>query len=297
LNIYEWTGSIYELSSYTGSWWNSSTATFLKAEGLSNGIRGNIVINTHNSTLNYVDSTASSSLSNQWKPMIEAVDMTLSDGDLSIIVDSYDGDSALSSRSIGTSIVDGALSILQSSIAIAEDSSEIIVDSSLVLTQYVNSLSLNITSETETLHFPLVMLTVTATFLVRVTDASIDNSLIRTGFFITERISGEFSIEGYELISEVQIGFKHSSGLWFNFTVNGEGFYEFIISPSGFPVGDYEVYAIAKGAMVPTTEMQFATLIIIEDNTLIMVGISVAVVAVVAILGFRRLSNQRGVIE
>ncbi len=297
LNIYYWTGSIYELSSYIGSWWNSSTATFLKVEGLSFGIRGNIAINTHNSTLNYVDSTSSSSLTNQWKPMVEAIDMTLSDGNLSIIVDSFDSDSALSSRSIGTSIVDGPLSILQSSIAIGEDSSEIIVDSSLVLSAYVNSLSLNITSETETLHFPLIMLAVSATYLVRITDASIDNSLIRTGLFITERISGEFSIEGYELVSQAQIGFRHSTGLWFNFTINGAGLYEFAIAPSGFPVGEYDVYAIAKGAMIPTTEMQFTTLIIIEDNTLIVVGISVAVVAVVAIFAFKRLSNRRGVNE
>ncbi|MCK4568396.1 MAG: hypothetical protein KAU48_13910, partial [Candidatus Thorarchaeota archaeon] len=218
-------------------------------------------------------------------------------GNLSIMVDSFDGDSALSSRSIGTSIIDGSFSILQSSITIAEDSSEITVNSSLVLSQYVNSLSVNITSDTETLHFPLVMLTVTATYLVRITDASIDSSLIRTGLFIAERISGEFSIEGYELVSQALIGFKHSSGLWFNFTVNGEGLYEFIIAPSGFPVGDYEVYAIAKGTMIPNTEMQFATLIIIEDNTLIMVGISVAVVAVVAIFAFKRLGSRRGVSE
>lgn len=227
--------------------------------------------------------------------MIEAIDMTMSDGNLSIIVDSFDGDSALSSRSIGTSIVDGSLSILQTSIAISSDSSQITVDSNIVLSQYVNSLSVNITSDTETIHFPLVMLTVGATYLIRITDASLDNSLIRTGLFMTEIISGEFSIEGYKLVSQAKIGFRHSSGLWFNFTVNGEGLYEFTIAPSGFPVGEYEVYAIAKGAMIPTTEMQFTTLIIIEDNTLIVVGISVAVVAVVAIFAFKRLSNRRGV--
>jgi len=297
LNIYEWNGSIYETSSYTGSWWSSSTTTFLKVDGLANGIRGNIVISTHNSSLSYVDTTVSTSLTNQWRPIMETLDMTMSDGNLTIIIDSYDGDSALSSRLIGTSIVDGSLSILQTSTAIAKDSYEITVDSDLVLSHYVNSLNLNITSDTETLHFPLVMLTVTATYLVRITDASLDNSLIRTGLLVTERISGEFSIEGYELVSHALIGFKHSIGLWFNFTVSGEGYYEFIIAPSGFPVGEYEVYAIAKGTMIPTIEMQFATLIIIEDNTLIMVGISVAVVAVVAIFAFRRLSNRRGVIE
>ena len=221
----------------------------------------------------------------------------MSGGDLSILVDSFDRDSALSTRSIGTSIVDGSFAILQSSITIDEDSSEITVDSNLVLSQYVNSLDVNITSDTETLHFPHVMLTVTATYLIRITDASIDSSMIRTGLLVTERITGEFSIEGYELVSQALIGFRHSSGLWFNFTVNGEGFYEFTIAPSGFPVGEYEVYAIAKGTLIPTAEMQFATLIIIEDNTLIMVGISVAVFAVVAIFAFKRLGFRRGVNE
>ena len=295
LNIYEWTGSVYDLSSHTGSWWNSSTTTFLKVEGFQSGIRGNLVISTHNSTLNYVDSTASTSLSNQWRPMLEAVDMTMSGGNLSIMVDSFDRDSSLNSRSIGTSIVDGGLSILQSSIQIAEDSTEIFVHSNLVLSQYLNSLSLNITSDTETLFFPLVMLTVTATNLVRITSASLDNSIIRTGLLATERITGEFSIEGYELISQALVGFRHSTGLWFNFTINGEGLYEFVVAPSGFPVGEYEVYAIAKGTSVPTTEMQFATLTIIEDNTLIVVGVGVALAALVSIYAFRRFGNRRGV--
>jgi len=296
LNIYDWTGSIYELSSYTGSWWDSSTTTFLKVEGLQIGIRGNIVISTHNSTLNYVDSTASASLSNRWRPMIEAVDMTLSGGNLSIMVDSFDGDSALSSRSIGISIVDGDLSIHQSSITLTTDSTEVTVQSDLVFSQYVNSLSLNITSETETIHSPLAMLTVTAANLVKITSAFLDNSLIRTGLLFTETITGEFSIEGYELVSQSLVGFRHSTGLWFNFTVEGEeGLYEFVVAPSGFPAGDYEVYAIAKGTTVPTTEMRFATLTIVEDNTLIVVGIGVAVAALVSIYAFRRLGARRGV--
>jgi len=227
--------------------------------------------------------------------MIEAVDMTLSGGTLSIIIDSFDGDSALSSRSIGISIVDGSLSIHQSSITLTEDSTEVTVQSDLVFSQYVNSLSLNITSDTETIHSPLIMLTVTATNLVRITSASLDNSIIRTGLLFTETITGEFSIEGYELISQSLVGFRHSTGLWFNFTVEGEGLYEFVVAPSGFPAGDYEVYAIAKGTTVPTTEMRFATLTIVEDNTLIVVGIGVAVVALVSINVFRRLGARRGV--
>jgi len=59
--------------------------------------------------------------------------------------------------------------------------------------------------------------------------------------------------------------------------------------------GEYEVYVIGKGATISTIEMQFATLTIIEDNTLIIVGVGVAVAAIVAIYTIRRLSNRRGV--
>ncbi|MGY5857789.1 MAG: S8 family serine peptidase [Candidatus Thorarchaeota archaeon] len=294
LTIYYWTGSAYEISSMTGSWWQSSTATFLRVDGVGLGIRGNLVISTHNSTTNYVDSTTSTSLSDRWRPMVESVEMTKSDDNLKIAVDSFDGDSALSTRSIGTSVVDGGLSILQSSIASSVDSSEFIVDLNLVHSQYVNSLQFNITSDSESIHLPLVMLSITSANMIRFTDASLDTNIIRTGLLFSERISGEYSIEGYELVSQALVGFRHSTGLWFNFTVNGNGLYEFVISPSGFPSGEYEVYAIAKGTSIPSTEMQFATLTIIEDNTLIVVGIGVAVAALVAIFALRRFGDRRG---
>lgn len=295
LDIFEWSGSDYEISSYTGSWWQSSMATFLKVEGLTNGVRGDIVINTHNSTFAYVDSTDSTSLTNQWRPMAEDLDMEMVNGNLTITIDSYDRDSTLGSRSIGASIVDGSFSVLQSLISLGQDSYEMQVLSGLAVSQYVNSLYFNISSETETLYLPLAMLTAIATNLVRISQASLDNTVIRTGILFSERITGEFTVEGYELISQAIIGFRHSTGLWFNFTINGDGVYEFAVAPSGFPSGEYEVFAIAKGVSIPTSEMHFATLTIIEDNTLIVVGLGVAVVALVAIYTFRRLSQRRGI--
>lgn len=295
LNIYEWTGSIYESSSLTGTWWQSSTATFLRIDGLPYGTGGNLMISTHNSTLNYVDSTSPTSLSNRWRPMVESVEMNLSTDNLTITIDSFDGDSSLSTRFIGTSIVDGSLSILQSSIDTGVASTEIIIDLDLARSQYVNSLQFNISSDSDSLYLPLVMLSITSSTLVRFTGASLDSTIIRTGLLYSDRITGEFSIEGYELVSQALVGFYHSTtGLWFNFTITGNGLYEFVVVPSGFPSGEYDVYAIAKGTTIPTTEMRFATLTIIEDNTLIVAGIGVAVVALVTIFAFRRFS-QRGV--
>lgn len=226
--------------------------------------------------------------------MTESVEMILSDDDLTIVVDSYDGDSAISNRSIGTSIVDGSLSMLESSIVTSEDASETIIGLDLVYSQYANSFQFNITSDSESIFLPLVLLSVRATNLIHIKDASLNSAVIRTGLLFSERISGQFSIDGFELVSQALVGFRHSTGQWFNFTVNGDGFYEFDIAPSGFPTGEYDVYAIAKGMSIPTIEMRFATLTIIEDNTLIVGSIGVAVAALVAIFALRRFRDRRG---
>ena len=139
------------------------------------------------------------------------------------------------------------------------------------------------------------MLSIRSSNQVRIMNASIDSSLVRVGLLFSDTISGQFSIEGYELVTEAAIGFRHSSGIWFNFTISGNsGFYTFVVSPSGFPVGNYDVFAIAKGSTISTVELQFATLTIIEDNTLIVVGITVAVAALIAIYALRRFTVQRG---
>ncbi|TFH03300.1 MAG: hypothetical protein E4H14_16885, partial [Candidatus Thorarchaeota archaeon] len=295
LAVFEWNGSDYEISSFTGSWWQSSLATFLKVDGLPQGVRGDIVIHTHNSTLAYVDSTSSTSLTNQWRPMLATFEIGVGSGNLTTLIDSYDRDSSVSSRSIGVSVVDDNLNVVQSSISTGQDSYETSVNSSLAFSQYVNSLNFNITSDTETLHLPLILLATISGDLVQITSASLDSYIIRTGLLFSERISGEFTIVGYELVSQALIGFKHTSGQWFNFTVSGDGTYVFVIAPSGFPIGEYQAFAIAKGSNVPTTEMQFATLTIIEDNTLIVVGVGVAVTALVVIFAFRRFSRRRGI--
>jgi hypothetical protein len=293
LSIYEWSGSMYEMASYSSSWWQSGSTTILKVEDIAQGLRGKIIVSTHNATQTYLDTTSSASLTNTWRPMLDEVNLEISDDDLSITINTSDRDSRASTRSIGISIIDGNLHILQSSIGIGQDSHEMVVNSSNVYSQYVNSFLLNVTSEGESLHLPLIMMNIFVDSFIRITDASLDSSVIRVGLLFSERITGAFSILGYELVSQVQLGFKHSSGLWFNFTLNGEGFYEFVIVPSGFPLGEYEVYAIAKGNSIPNIETQFATLTLTDNNTLILVGVGVAVVAIVVIFALRR----RGVKE
>jgi hypothetical protein len=293
LSVYEWSGSVYEVASFSPSWWQSGTTTILKIEGVAQGLRGNVITSTHNATQTYLDTTSPVSLTNTWRPMLEDVNLDLSDEALSIGIETFDRDSMMNTRSIGISIVDGDLHVLQSSIGTGQDFHEIVVNSSNVFSEYANSILLNVSSEGQTLHFPLIMLNLLVDSFIRITNASLDSSIVRVGLLFSERITGAFSIFGYELVSQVQIGFRHTSGLWFNFTINGEGLYEFEIVPSGFPIGEYEVYAIAKGNSIPNIEMQFATLTLIDNNTLILVGIGVVVVAIVVIFALRR----RGVKE
>ncbi len=295
LIIYEWNGISYEVSSLMGQWWQSSTATFLRIDGLPEGIRGGLTFSTQNSSMAIVDSTTPTILTDNWGPMVESVSMTYN-GNLTIAVDSSDSDSGISTRSIGMSIIDGRFVILQSSIETGLALSDIVVDSEFAVSEFVNSLDFNVTSESMAIFLPLVMLTARSTTQIRITNAFIDNSVVRIGLLFSDTISGEFTIEGYQLVSLAKVGFRHSSGFWYNFSLSGnDGLYEFVVSPSGFTTGEYDVYAIAEGTTISTTEMQFATLTIIEDNTLIVVGTCVAIAALIAILAFRRFSARRGV--
>lgn len=291
LEIYEWTGSAYEVSMLRGSWWDDSISTFVKVEGLNEGTRGSVIVATHNATMMYVDSTSSVNLVDIWRPLIQSLTITSEDDSLLIAVSTYDRDSSTDDRSIGLSIVDGDLYSLNSSIILNKNHIEYTVDLDLVFSGYITSLFFNVTSESQSIISPLVMLYGPISNFIRFTSAILDKSIIRIGFLIDEKITGEIALEKYELTTEVMIGFQHSSGIWRNFTLYGAGLYEFVIASSGFAPGTYDVFAIAKGNTITTTQLQFATLIVIEDNTLIIVGMVAVISGLVIILAVKRMKK------
>ena len=296
LSIYNWSGSSYDPSTLIGSWWQDGAMTVLKIEGLEDVARGSIICATHNSTAAYVDQTNPESITDQWRPLIVELTMLTIDSSLSVELKTEDRDSSVDLRMIGASVVDGSFDILQSSVVTGQDTIELTVSSDELLTLYVNSLLFNLTSESEVLFSPPVMLSGQAGGFMRFSSASIDSSLIHIGLLYDEKISGDLTLEGFVLASEVLVGFQHSSGLWLNFTLSGVGGqYEFLITPAGFPLGTYDVYAIAKDSTLSTTELRFASLTIIEDNTIIIIGVGVVIAAFVVILIFRKLSERRGI--
>ena len=291
LSIYEWNGSGYAISALNGSWWSTSTSTVLKVDGFSDVIRGNIVVATNNATMSYIDSTTSSPLVDTWLPLIRSVGVTSQDDSLLVQIVAEDRDSPTADTSIGIGIVDGDLHLHNSSIQAASKNASYPINPNSLIAGYIQSLSFNVTSDAKSFISPLLMLSSALGNSVKFTSASLDRFVVKTGFFIDEKITGELSLESYELASEVLVGFRHSSGVWRNFTLSGEGIYKFVISSSGFQLGNYDVYAIAKGTNIKTAEMKFATLTVIEDNTLIIVGIAVVIVGVVIIFAIRRMKK------
>jgi subtilisin family serine protease len=296
LSVFEWTGSSFDPSSLVGSWWQDGAMTVLKIGGLEDVGRGSIICATHNSTDVYVDQTTPGVLTDQWRPLIVDLSMVSIDSSLSIELRTEDRDSSIGTRIIGASVIDGSFNILQSSIVDGQDAIELIVGPDKLITQYVNSLLFNVTSESQLLLSPPVMLSGLAGGFMRFSSASLDSYVIHVGLLYDERISGELRLEGFMLASEVLVGFRYSTGLWFNFSLSGSsGLYELFITPAGFPVGDYEVYAIAKSVTAPTIEMRFASLTIVEDNTIILIGTGIAVAVLVLALILRKYNNRRGI--
>jgi subtilisin family serine protease len=296
LSLYEWSGSAYIPSSLNGTFWQDGGMTILRIEGLQKIERGSVVFATHNATETYIDQTSPVVLMDRWRPQIAALEMNSIDTSLSVTLHTEDRDSPVSSRTIGAAAIDGSFKILQSSTAIGQETIEMDLDSAIILSSYVNSLLFNLTSESEILFSPPVILSTELGGFMRFVGASLESSVVRIGLLYNERISGSFTLQGYLLASEVIVGFKHSSEMWFNYTLNGnDGNYAFHVAPNGFPVGDYDVYAIAKSSSVSNVEMNFASLMIIEDNTLVIAGFVSVVAFMVVIVLIKRLRERRAI--
>jgi len=168
----------------------------------------------------------------------------------------------------------------------------ITVPEELLGTDYLNSLLLNVTAESSTLLLPLILLSSQIGPRLMFTTAMLDHEIVRVGFLINDLVSGELVLEGFAFASQVYIAFLSEVGTWINFTLSSStGIYEFEISPSFFQPGPHEAYAIAIGQAVPDVEMNFATLIVVHDFTVLTVGAAALIVGCVVMVIMRR---QRG---
>lgn len=203
-------------------------------------------------------------------PMMESISMEYSDGTMLVHVATNDRDTEMALQNVSWSIVDGPLTHLNSSSRTGASDFVISIPEDLLGTDSINSLLMIITSESNTLFLPLILLSPFIGPYLMFTSAALDNDVVRVGFLHNELISGEIVLEGFALADLVYVAFQSGTGSWLNFTLSsGTGIYTFEISPSYFQLGSHEVYAIAIGQGVPGSVMNFATLTVVEDFTLL----------------------------
>jgi hypothetical protein len=281
--VFEWDVSSYVPSSLTSTWWYNTTAVILRINGVTLGTRGDISISTHNVSLANADQAGPGTLVDMLLPLMSDISLEFSDGSILAHITAQDRDTQLGSFSVNWDIVDGPLTVLNSSSRTGERTFTITVPEGLIGAEYINSLLLNVTAEGVTLVLPLIMLsTQIGTHLV-FTSGLLDHDVVRIGLLMADRVSGQVVLEGFALASVVYLAFHSESGTWLNLTLtSGTGVYTFDFSPSYFQLGTHEVYAIAIGQDVPGTEMNFATLTVVQDYTVVMVSASLVIAGAAA---------------
>ncbi|MHA2114793.1 MAG: S8 family serine peptidase [Candidatus Thorarchaeota archaeon] len=271
--VFEWGGSSYLPSPMTATWWISGTAVILRIESILLGTRGDISVSTHNSTLANADMAGPGVLDDILRPLMTDVILEFIDGSLFVHTTLNDRDTAVGSVTANWDIVNGALDVLNSSSRSGEKTFTVEVPESLIGNQYINSLLFNITSESLSLVLPpLILSTQIGPHLV-FTSATLDQEVVRIGLLMYDRVSGELVLEGFALATLVYLAFHSETGTWLNLTVlSGTSVFNFDFSPSLFQLGTHEVYASAMGQEGQKTEINFATLTVVQDYTIVTLG-------------------------
>ena len=246
-------------------------------------------MSTHNATMINIDQAGPGTLTDMLLPVMDNLWLEFTDGSMVIHLATNDRDTAQALRTSAWNVVNGPLTILNSSSRVGESDLVISVPENLISSDYLNSLSVNITSESFILFLPLVLLSTQIGAHLQFTIATLNQEVVRVGLLLNDLISGELVLEGFALASVVYIAFQSEAGSWLNFTMSSStGMYEFEISPSNFQLGSHEVYAIAIGEAVPGTEMHFATLTVVQDYTVVAVGAALLIVGCGIVVIMRR---------
>ncbi len=288
-DVYEWAGSSYVVSSLVSNWWTDSTTVILRLEDIAPGTRGLVSMRIHNTTMSNIDQAGPGTLTDMLLPVMDDLWMEFIDGSMVIHLSTNDRDTSQALRTTAWSIVNGPLAILNSTSRVGESDIVLSIPAELISSDHLNSLSVNITSESYTLFLPLVLLSTQIGPHLSFTIATLDQEIVRIGFLLNDLISGELVLEGFTFASNVYIAFLSETGSWLNFTLSSStGVYDFEISPSYFQLGSHEVYAIAIGEAVPGTEMHFATLSVVQDYSVLAVGVALLIVGCVVMVLMRR---------
>jgi subtilisin family serine protease len=287
--VYEWSGSSFIPSSLQSDWWSDGANAFIRISGQEPGLRGTIAVATHNSTLSYADQSAPTAVPDYFRPLFTDVLFSGEASNLNVTLVCQDIDSVVNQRMIGWSIVDGPLRLLASDKVAGSDQVVVHVDEMYLNSEYANSLTGNVTSGNAVMYLALTPLTSLVGFRMQFTTGVLNTDTVSVGLLSGGLITGYFTLDGFNLAEDVYVAFHHQTAdYWLNFSLSSNnGIYEFEITPSAFSPGKYDVFAIAIGRSVPNTEMRFATLTVVQDASLLVLG-GLGVMAIAAVIIVKR---------
>ncbi len=287
-NIYTWQGGMY-VAAGTTSWSNSSNFVYVAIEHDLGTDFGRIEFFTGNATNTTVDETSTVQLTDQWAPLIETLDMESSDELYTFNLRLSDKDTTSNQLSVQFDVIDGSLTVLNSTTKSALLSIQTQVDTSEFSSLGTLSLMIMLTDGTHDLTFLPVILSGGGSVELRIVEGHLDQSVVRIGWLVSERITGNVTVEGHLLAAEVRLSLQLSYGLMFNITLSGDnGEYQFDISPSGMTSGVYDVYAVAISIGGEEVSLLLGQLTIAEDYSYVILIGGIGLVAGVVLLYLRK---------
>jgi hypothetical protein len=290
---FTWSGSSYTPSSLNVEWWNNSEFVFISIEKPEAGLRGGISVTSTNTSTLESDDTSCGTLENQWRPLVKSINLVSDEEEeYEIEIELSDRDDTAGSLSTFWKVVDGGFNELLSG---TENGNIATVNVNLgtIGSEDLISLFIEVSDSHETLTLPIIALSRGIGVNFSFQEAYLNQTTVRVGPLINEHFTGKIVITGYSLIKEVFISFKAEQGYTLNLSLTGlDGEYPIDIAPSGFSIGEYEVYAVAESQLGVRNELHFTNVEIIEDNSILILGGSAVIVIVIVIILVPRLINR-----
>ncbi len=284
--VYEWTGSAFEESSIPTLAWSIGNTQYISLENPSATPARNLSVSTLN-TSGLQDWTGWLSLQYRWRPVVSDFSLAVSGSGYLASFSLQDWDSDASVLSVGWALSDGSFNALRSNTVMGTNSISLEGDYSEEDTSEAFSFMLNVSDSDSVLYLPPVMLVSAGATSIQFSNTSLLTNEIRVGPFFSGVIRGSFSLDGYQLVEEIEVSFVNEFGFALNFSVQGSnGDYWFEISASGFTAGVYDVYAVARIGTGQRYEHKFGTLAVIQDysaltSLLLVVGAGIVIIVVI----------------
>ncbi|MHA2206649.1 MAG: hypothetical protein ACXABC_12385, partial [Candidatus Thorarchaeota archaeon] len=280
--VYEWVDSAFQVSTITADWWVDSTSIVVSINRPIQLLRGRIAVGTGNASLYYADHTTMEILTNQWRPILDALTIEVTGDVFNFSATVADSDNSVNDISFGWNLVDGGLKSFESDIVEGFESVNFQINISEVDSPNLLSIMFNVSDGEAILFLPPILLLTDSGTEVQIISASLDQTSVRVGPFISDIITGEVIVSGYLSVRNVKLTLQSDLGFMLNLTLDGtEGVYPIRLVSSNFPAGNYVVFVSVTTTIGSIIDRNMGTLSIVLDNS----GLMLPVILVSAIIG------------